>query len=617
MMRKESTTFSMLSGFISTLAVCAALLTSCSSDSDIAGNDSSPKEEGVTAVARTKEVVNIGTRSALNFDPRAGMKFCWDGSDKLSVFAQGNYLSKQIYSINSQDGAYTQKAHFSSTNFKLTQDTRYFALSKQEGNGGGPGTKIPDQRNVTIDFSGQHQVGNASSAHLGYYDFMATSSVCETEDLLHFDFKHLGATLRIIVMQKKDDETFPKVRFNKLELYSSDNTFRQPLRTINLEQGANDDGSYTPSFNEPNITPDAERFTIDLSDETPANGGILPTSVFNDGSGDNTYGDLIVYIEVPPTDLSNKTIGFVIHGKDASDNDITYYGTYKGFNIEANKAYQAYFYAERTTDYEVTLKVDHDWKYGNTVTRATGDPGYDKDFGLPKAAYLFFCADGKVQKVQEYTGLETSDWSTTDNISTLKTTEPIKFSVNGLDITDKNSIRVYAIAAPSAISHGITTSSSEDDVKALTYSYSDQNQMRDLYSTPWADDDSFVGKLTDPMQDVFVYHTAAKVDLKWNNTATTPLSGSVAVNNFQSTNLSIFQPTQNGTGAFTSTTTESISTAITPGTCWNGRQVYYLPQFANNQYNIQIGNSYNTLFEFTGTDTAGGFTSWLRAQIKQ
>lgn len=605
----------MLSGFISTLAFCAGMLTSCSSDSDLAGNGSSSiGENRLTAEAHSKEVENIGTRSALKYDAQKGMVFSWTTDDKLIVFAEENYWAKQTYSINpSQDGIYTRVANFSSADFKLTVDKRYYALSKDESNGGGPGTNIPDQKNITIDYDGQIQMGNASSTHLGRYDFMATSAVCEEEDMLHFDFQHLGATIRMIVMKKSADTYFPTIRFTELELYNSDNTLRQPLRRFDLSAGVQPDGSFAPAMAEPELTADSKRFTIALRDQDDPTQGILPTSDFNDGSGTNNYNDLVVYMEVPPVDLRTKTMGFVLHGKDSDGKDVTYYGKYNGINIAAGKAYNIYFYAERTTDYEVTLKVDHDWKYGNAVTRATGDPGFDKDFELPKAAYLFFCANGKVQQVNEYTGLDDSRWSTVNNISTFdtKTTLATKEDIN------PTTLRVYAIAAPSAITHGITTSSTEDDVKALTYTYSDQNQMRDLYSTPWADDDSFVGKLTDPMQDVFVYHTAAKVDLKWNNTATTPLSGSVAVNNFQSTNLSIFQPTQNGTGVFTSTTTQSISTAITPGTCWNGRQVYYLPQFANNQYNIQIGNSYNTLFEFTGTDTAGGFTSWLRAQIKQ
>lgn len=628
-MRKESTTTFLRRGFISTLALVATLLISCGSDITNEGNADNNNgianngELGLTAEAHSKELVDVGTRSSLSYNTNNTMTFKWDASDKLLVFAQDNYQAKQEYTINYKE-EYDNRAHFSSKDFKLTENKRYFALSKVESDGGGTGTKIPDQKNITIDYSGQTQTANASPAHLGKYDFMAASAECKEEDQLHFDFQHLGATLRMVVISENTDKDFKNIKFTDLEIYSSDNSFRQPLRNFDLSKGVQSDGSFTPALEEPDMTGEVDRFSIKLG----SGDGITPSSAFSDGSGENTYKDLVVYMEVPPIDLRGKSMGLILKGKNGSD-DVTYYCTHDGFNIQAGKVHNAYFVAKKTTDYTVALKVDHNWKYGNTkdVTRATGDPGYDKELPLPKYVYLFFCADGKVIKIQPYTtsgneGTGDNDWTRNDNISTYNTKTTL--ATSAWNVSDKSTLRVYAIASPTAISHGLgeatgatdeTASHQESAVKALAYSYSSQDNMRDLYSTPWENNATFVGNLKDPMQDIFVYHVAAKVDLKWNST--TKLTDNVSVNNFQSANLSMFMPTKNGTGSFVSDTKQTVQTSITPGTCWNGRQVYYLPQFANNQYNVTIGGQTYTPFTFTGTTTTGGFTSWLRALITQ
>lgn len=625
---------------MSTLVMLLAVVASCSSDmlgeivTDGGGNGTgSESEAGISAVMHAKEMTQIGTRSALNFDLEGKqMLFSWDRDDKLTVFAEDNYQAQQIYYIVPKD-AYGQTAFFSSADFKLTMDKRYYSLNKKEhDHAGGEGTKIPDQRNITLDFSGQVQTANASCAHLGQYDFMATTAICKQDNLLHFDFQHLGATMRMIVIQKKGDAAFPDCTFNSLELYSSDNSYRQPLRRLSLVDGLKPDGSFEPRIAEPD---DAGNDRLSISLDKGSGVGISPSEDFNDGSGTNTYKDLVVYMEVPPADLTGKKLGLILRGKNSSNEDVTYYSVHDGFDIAVGKVHNIYFIANPTTDYTVTLKVDHNWMHGKTVTRTTGDPGFDKDFDLPKYLYLFFCADGKVKWVKEYTnegaGLEASRWTTTNNISTFDT--PTTLSTTD-DIVDKNTLRVYAIASQTPITHGIAaaTNSSDDTpahqeaaVKALKYDYVDQDKIRGLYSTPWADNATFVGNLKDPVQDIFVYHTAAKVDLKWNNDTETALTGNISVNSFQSQNLSYFMPTQNGTASgvngvadFTSGSTQTVSTAINGGTCWNGRQVYYLPQFANNQYNITIGtgHTYNP-FTFTGTNTTGGFTSWLRGEITQ
>ena len=123
---------------------------------------------------------------------------------------------------------------------------------------------------------------------------------------------------------------------------------------------------------------------------------------------------------------------------------------------------------------------------------------------------------------------------------------------------------------------------------------------------------TFIGALKDPYQDVILYHVAAKVDLKWNSSAMLPITGEnafVKVNNVKNSGLSLFKPTTNTyeTGSY------NVKAPIEEDTWLNGRQVFYLPQFANSNctYNVKIGDKPAENVTFSPA-TTNGFTSWLR-----
>lgn len=657
-MRKESTTIKS-SGFISTLALCAALialcvalLTSCSSEGDLQNGDinnndatTSLRGEGVLVDAHDKIMDGNDTRSSLSYDRSRGMVFQWTADDQLTVFAKDNYSNRMTYALKSGSGG--TQATFTSNNFALTADgTRYFALSKSEATAGGS-TSIPDLRNIVLDYDGQTQTSNANPSHLGRYDYMAASTICTDEQQAHFSFTHLGLTLRLWMWPENsaDYADFANAKFTKLEIYDSENSFKKPQRDFSFEAGMSGD-TYSPVWPAQTYSPGDERFSVALND-------IRPTDPFADNAYNNTdpSGNIVVYVELPPADLTGKTMGFTLSGfKQATPGEgeynqpVTFYCTYRGFNMEGDKAYRLNMTLLKPTKHEVTLKINHRWQHGDKEPdsrAATGDPGYDKEYGLPAHVYYIFCVDGHVRNVKHqedkdaselpYNHFATStvegvDWTTkiSDNgatiISTLREdTHKLVLSVP----QDQAALpqHLYVIASkeeiPEAKFTAVTGGASEEDVvRTLTYDMAGDYQifMRDLYSTPW-DATNFVGNLTDPVQDVTLYHTAAKVDLKWNSTTEmTPGSGvDVKVNNVKSTGLYMFQPTANTNTAGTYTP----STPITWGTCYNGRQVYYLPQFSDNRYNVTIGGRTYTPYTFEGVSTEGGFTSWYRALIRQ
>lgn len=615
--------------------MAAGLFASCASD-DAAngGTESTNTYDGVVAEVSPMEDASQGTRSSLSFHPQNGMIFAWNAPDNnpdvLTVFpasgaASGNYTLSNILNENKT------VAQFTATGFSLSKNMRYYALSKKEDTGKHPNWKFPSAGNITVDYSGQRQTasGDNQTSHLGEYDFMAATALCEAQDQAYFAFKHLGLTLRMIL------KGLPAgVEYTELEIYDSENTFRQPIRTINLANGLDGEGNYTPAYNELDVNSDsykqADRFKLALGSGVGEHPGITPTVEDGVTTGKKK---IVAYIELPPFDFTGKDIVFFLKSKDGTQN---YYGTYAGYKLNAGKAYQMTVNMKPATTYIVNVKVAYNWQLGNAnnvalaKTRATGDPGFDDSFEAPNYIYAFFCVDGVVKDYSEITVAHTGDdaWTAPDqnNVITYKT--PLTFSVD--NPTDANSARVYIAASKTALNiPEITEGSSEESVvNTMTYSIPDvvaapssnvaldasQQFLRDLYSTPWEGDEhaaTFEGALKDPYHDILLYHVAAKVDLKWNSEMALPTTGETAkikVNNVLGTGLSIFQPTTNtwAAGSY------NVSTPITDGTKWNGRQVYYLPQFANSncKYNVTIGS--NTQDVTFSPATTSGYTSWLR-----
>ena len=619
------------------MIIAVGMLASCASD-DAADNGNATKYEGVVAEVSPMEDATKGTRSSLTFDAQRGMVFRWnnptpiENADVLTVFPASGAASG-LYTLRNfldEDGT---KAQFTAAGFSLSKDMRYYALSKKEDKGAHPNWNFPSAGNITVDYSGQRQAasGDTQTDHLGEYDFMAATALCAEQDQAYFAFKHLGLTLRMILtgvpQTVTENEEQKNVYFNELEIYDSENTFRQPIRTIDLTKGLDAQGNYTPAYN-------------DLDVNNPSYNQRFKLALGADDNGIQVGSDkkLIAYIELPPFDFTGKKIVFSLKSKDGKNN---YYGTYEGYKLNAGKAYQMTVAMQPATTYVVNVKVAHNWQLGDAEkpasakTRATGDPGNDDGFVAPNYIYAFFCVDNEVQDYREITVAHSGENAWTDpdqnNVITYKT--PLIFSAN--NPTDATSARVYIVASKTPLKGvGVTNpiptittgTTTEENVKDFKYDVQSvvtsniakddsQQFLRDLYSTPWQSNETFVGKLTDPYQDVILYHTAAKVDLQWNSTA--KITGDVKVNNVYSTNLSLFKPTAN-----TSATTANYTvTSTLEADRFNyGRQVFYLPQF--NTYNAWIGSKVvdttpQAIHDETVTfspATTNGFTSWLRWQ---
>lgn len=633
--------------FTNTILFAFAVFTSCSTETvENENHEGSNTIKGVEC--SVKPIINANevsfTRSTLT-PSSSGMDFAWEENEKVTIF---NNLSNSTYAVYTLDHFTTpSKTHaiFKADGFDLKKDERYYSLSTTESKAkiNSEKASIPDKNNIILSYEGQRMVSDGSYAHLGAYDYMAASALCKEDGSVSLQHSHLGLTLRFYI-----SKLTPNAKYKRIEIYDSENSFLQPKRYLNLANPKwfDADGNYSPSW-EPYEKDDVEytdgpRFCLALG----AN-DVQGISIASDGW-------LESYIELPPFDFTGKTMVFALIPADASDNTSAkkVFATYTGLNLEAGKAYQLVMEAKEFTKYDVTIKLNHDWQHGNKTdnsakTRATGDPGYDNKLPTPQHLYYIFCVGGKVREMSDINNSTTkyavnhievdgtnNKWlQSQDNvISTFN--KQIEFTVEESEKAASVTKNVYIVASDIVLNdatNGINIFSSianntdESTVKSIVYSVKGANAsctaldntqtfLRDLYSTPLPTSSSevFVGKLTEPYQDITLYHTAAKVDLKWNNETSTALSGNVSVKNVKDTGLYLFKPTENAyeSGSYT------VSAPITTGTMWNGRQVFYLPQFANPNcsYDVTIGaNTHTGANKVTFTpSTANGFTSWLR-----
>lgn len=682
--------------YIATLILLAAFV-SCTTNDNI-----DPEPEVVTTSSESfcdvkgkRLSEELSSRSALSLG-NGEMVFAWESGDELTVMAQGDVMARQIYRLTA--GVGSPKATFYTENFMPKTDKLYYAFGMSESNN--KHVTIADQNNISVHYDGQIQVGNASTKHLGAYDFLGAAALCTNESAIQFSFSHFGATLRVVMKfdptlleggsdERKaleastdpdvsaEDGSVTRTRFTEMEIYDSENSFRQTERYFSFAEGTSDDAkSYTFKWPEQEIS-QMDRFKLTFMNQEESQGtnehpftglkGITRFDQYNDGGTNKNY-RIIGYMEVPPADFTNKDVVVMLKGyynkkEDGvwKQHDVSYVAKYNSgwlfndatiYSVEPGTACQISNITMKKPDkFDVSLKINHMWQHGSTLdnSRATGDPGYDKEIFKPSHIYYIYCHDGKVvlptsDATHTVTHITNATWDTKNNngvyISTFKSGDGNTTGIITLDKPDCKKTptkddnceyHLYVVASKEAIPESyfstvVADASEEAVVRALTYdlpgtvSGTDKQPasdiqvfMRDLYSTPW-DDVSFVGDLTDPIQDVILYHVAAKVDLEWNSTTAI---NTVSVNDVKNSGLYMFQPTMNTYASGSYTETKDLTTDV--NLWYNGRTSFYLPQYVNSlspssncKYNVTLGGSSPEDITFDNLSTEGGFTSWLR-----
>lgn len=263
---------------------------SCTSEIEVYDIDLS-KAEKITFTATDFKYTGA-TRTTLE-DTEEAVRFTWADNDTVGIFPSEG---AQVY-FPMVSGAGTQTATFTGGGWALKPASTYAAYYPFISN------YHLDQQALEVSFLGQCQEGNASTAHLGRYDYMGAVASAPSEGSVNFDFKHLGSLVRI-------DITMPHAcSLRSLTLVAPGKLF--------MTEG----------------TIDLTAAEICITPKTTANN--LPVSL-TDVAVDEENLTATVYFMMAPANLSGKTLTARV--TDAAG--VTYEQTFAGKNFEAGVAYR-------------------------------------------------------------------------------------------------------------------------------------------------------------------------------------------------------------------------------------------------------------------------------------
>ena len=269
-----------------------SVLVACTEDTFMPQSEISPIADG-NSVAMISMVVpdiemDATTRSKL-IDDGSQLKFEWKENDAIGVVPLSGH--PLLFPINAENAG-KNTALFDGGGWALRTDMKYAAFfpinEKNQGT---------DIKHIVIDYAGQTQ-GNYMN-----YDFLATGAVKPSDGQVTFNMKRISAILKISISMPAGSTAH----------YG---TLIAPEEAFGVK------GVLDLSGNEPVYTPEGRTKFIntDLGIEKTS------TSAW-------TYE---VYMMVPPTDLSGKTLTFRL----TSDAGYAYEATLQGKKFEAGKAYK-------------------------------------------------------------------------------------------------------------------------------------------------------------------------------------------------------------------------------------------------------------------------------------
>ena len=226
-----------------------------------------------------------------------GATFKWSANDTVGIFPEtGSQIAFPMTS-----GAGTNTATFTGGGWALKTSTPYMAYYPMIGK------FYLDKTNIPVNYTGQYVTANASTEHLGKYDYMVASATTPSTNAsaVNFNFKHLGALVRLKV-NMKEASVLRYVTF-----LTDEDVF--------TEMGYVDLTAESPTITTKYAYQKSKSFQISLN---------------NISVGANE--DLIVYFLLPPVNLTGKSLKAIIHKDNGYYQEITLTGK----NFEAGKPYE-------------------------------------------------------------------------------------------------------------------------------------------------------------------------------------------------------------------------------------------------------------------------------------
>lgn len=220
---------------------------------------------------------NPPTKTNLSISDTDGAVFSWAEGEIVGIYPD---VGTQVrFPIVDGAGANTQTARFTGGGWAVKGAHKYMAYYPFIPDMDLDKTKIP------VDYRGQKQHGNSSTAHLGAFDFMAAAGSAPSDGEVSFDFNHMGSLLML-------DLTVPKIgEYNQLILSThGGNPF--------VTQGTIDITASIPGIT---ATAWSNEFVVNLTN-------IITTTVNQ---------NVVIYVLIPPVDMSGQRIFVNLRGDHA------------------------------------------------------------------------------------------------------------------------------------------------------------------------------------------------------------------------------------------------------------------------------------------------------------
>lgn len=274
------------------LGVAALLFAGCSSETDEIQEEIASK--GVV-MSISDFTWDDGTRISLEETP-TGLSFKWKSGDQVSVYTYSTAMANFDVETISEDA---MTATFNGGGFHLERGSNYYALYPYV-------SENTDKTAISVNYTGQNQISNNSTEHLGSFDYMTASAVATAYDVANFNFQHVSVIMRFI-LKAPVAGTYKSLRV------STQNALFATAGTIDVTNES------------PSLTATETSRDISLNLGTEGSGITLNESNL----------ELISWVIGAPADLSSEAL--TIQLTDNNDNVYTYYAA--GRNMVKGKAY--------------------------------------------------------------------------------------------------------------------------------------------------------------------------------------------------------------------------------------------------------------------------------------
>ena len=214
--------------------------------------------------------IDGATRSSVVIDHN-GVSFLWEANDTVGIFP--NSGSQAEFAM--EEGVGMQTATFNGGGWALKHSATYSAYYPYN-------FYNRDLTKIPVKYEGQTQDGNASTANLGAYDYMAASVATPSNGAVAFDMQHMGA---LVMLQTNLDEA---KTLTSVALKANDEVF--------TTTGIMDLSVVNPAITATSTT---NTFTIALSNFTVAK-----------------YETSTIYFMLAPTNLVGETLEITLSDED-------------------------------------------------------------------------------------------------------------------------------------------------------------------------------------------------------------------------------------------------------------------------------------------------------------